>query len=168
MYKKTTVISTCLTGAMVLLLSLGVQASHPRGSVIGGGYAAFDVDGAPGDNLYWVFARGGPGRSERGRWYADVFIDFGGFQFDFEALYTVDCLLIDGETGEAWVEGTIIESNDDANLGNRAFLYVLDGGPGGQDFHAITPLADDVTCDDRPEPDFMEATQSGDYRIRTR
>src|SRR5690606_19609207 len=100
--------------------------------VIGGGYAAFESDGAPGDNSYWVFAQG-IGRWSTGRWYADVYIDYGGFQFDFEALYTVDCLEVDRTTREAWIGGTIIESNDPANVGNRAFLYVRDGGSDGPD-----------------------------------
>lgn len=134
-------------------------------TVFGGGYAAFDAGGSPGENSYWVFAQG-IGRFAFGRWYADVFIDFGGFQFDFRALYTVDCVEVDRNTKEAWIDGTIIESNDPDNLGGRAFLYIKDGGGiDGADFHAITPLAEGVNCRQRPAPDFMEQAQSGNYYI---
>jgi hypothetical protein len=144
------------------------KATFGYGVVTGGGYAAFDAGGSPGDNLYWVSSFGGP-RLNRGLWYADVFIDFpGSGDFDFEALYQTDCVFVDRHTREAWIDGTIIQSNDPANLGLRATLYINDGGPGGDDFHGITPLAADAPrdqCRTRPEPDFRERAQSGNYLI---
>lgn len=138
------------------------------GVVTGGGYAAFDAGGSPGDNLYWVSAVGGP-RHNTGLWYADVFIDFPGNDFNFEALYKVDCMFVDRRTKEAWVDGTVIESNNPANVGVRATLYIQDGGPGGDDFHGITPLSTTAprdNCRQRPEADFRERAQSGNYIVR--
>lgn len=152
--------------------SATVEASDKQfggyGTVTGGGYAVFDAGGAPGDNLYWVSAAGGP-RVNHGLWYADVFIGFPGGDFDFEALYKVDCLFVSRHTGEAWIDGTVTQSNDPDNVGVRATLYVQDGGPGGDDFHGITPLAADAprdNCRTRPEPDFRERAQSGNYIVR--
>ncbi|WP_420454301.1 hypothetical protein [Rubrivirga sp.] len=138
-------------------------------SVIGSGYADFDDDGqgGAGDNLYFVDATVDSDGQTAGTWRADVFIDYGGGTvFDFEALYSVDCLEVDATTKEAWVEGVVFEANDPEFLGRRAFLYVRDGDPGGDDLHAITPFRDDaVTCADRPAPDFMETVESGDYSV---
>ncbi len=134
-------------------------------SVFGGGYADFVSSGAPGENSYWVFAQG-LGRFAFGRWYADVFIDFGNFQYDFRALYSVDCIEVNRATREAWIDGTVIESNLPTSVGRRAFLYIKDGGGiGGDDFHAITPLVEGVKCTQRPQPNFMERAQSGNYYI---
>lgn len=142
------------------------QNRHGFGVVTGAGYATFDAGGSPGDNLYWVSAVGGPGKVNRGLWYADVFIGFPSGAFDFEALYTVDCMFVDRRTKEAWIDGTIIESNSPARIGLKATLYLKDGGPGGEDQHGITPLEPGgPTCDERPEPAFRETAQSGNYII---
>lgn len=138
------------------------------GVVTGGGYATFDAGGAPGDNLYWVSVVGGP-RANTGLWAADVFIDFPTNDYDFEALYRTDCVFVSRQTGEAWIDGTIIESNNPNNLGVRATLYIQDGGSGGDDFHGITPLAASAprdNCRTRPEPNFRERAQSGSYIVR--
>ena len=138
--------------------------------VIGSGYADFVTsDGGVGDNRYWVDAYLVGEDSIRGVWRADVLIDYGGFVFDFEATYSVDCLEIDMDTREAWVEGVVFKANSDEYLDRRAFLYVKDGGPGGTDLQSITPVKDPaVTCTDRPEPDFTEEVESGDYVIEAR
>ena len=135
---------------------------------IGTGYADFVLDdGSEGDNRYWTAAFLDRKGQPQGFWAADVYIDFGGFVFDFEVIYTVDCLEIDRTTREAWIEGVVIRANDPEFLGRRAFLYVKDGGPRGEDLHAITPLNDpEVTCADRPEPDFREAVERGNYIVR--
>ncbi len=141
----------------------------PRDKVIGGGYAAFVSNGSPGDNSYWVFARQKPNGQPAGRWYADVVIDFPGFLYEFQALYSVDCLEIDRATNTAWIDGTVIESPNPNEIGLRAFLWIKDGSPtGDRDQHAITPIPANstTTCRDRPAPDFMESITSGDYRVR--
>ncbi|WP_420454299.1 hypothetical protein [Rubrivirga sp.] len=139
-----------------------------RHKAVGSGYADFVLDGgAEGENRYWTSAHRDPNGRLRGTWRADVYIDFGSFVFDFEATYTVDCLEVDPDTREAWVEGTVFRANDPEFLGRRAFLYLKDGGPGGQDLHALTPLDDpDVRCTDRPAPDFMEEVERGNYVVQ--
>lgn len=142
----------------------GLTGEH---RAVGSGYADFVLDdGSEGENRYFSNARVAPDGTTQGGWRADVYIDFGGFIFDFEVLYTVDCLEVDPVTREAWVEGTVFEANDPEFLGQRAFLYIQDGGPGGDDYHAITPLEDaGVTCADRPEPDFRELVERGSYVV---
>jgi hypothetical protein len=134
-------------------------------TVFGGGYADFTSGGAPGANSYWVFAQG-IGRLGFGRWYADVRIGFTPTPYDFRALYSVDCIEVDRSTREAWIDGTVLDSNRPANIGRRAFLYIKDGGGiPGADFHAITPLAAGVDCRQRPQPNFREQTESGNFYV---
>lgn len=161
-----------LAAAIAMLLGTFADAIEarppPRDKVIGGGYAAFVSDGAPGDNSYWVFAREKPNGRPVGRWYADVVIHFPGFTWTFEALYSVDCLEVDSSTHTAWVEGTVIDSPNPDELGVRAFLWIKDGAADGvPDQHAITPIpaGSPITCHDRPAPDFMEAISSGNYMV---
>lgn len=133
-------------------------------TVFGGGYADFTVGTAPGQNSYWVYAQG-IGRFAFGRWYADVRIGFT-TPYDFRALYSVDCVEVDRTTKEAWIDGTVIQTNSPTSLGRRAFLYIKDGGGiTGADFHAITPLAAGVDCRQRPAPNFMEQAESGNYYV---
>lgn len=147
------------------MFALDLDGKRLGHTVYGGGYASFDAGGVTGENSYWVFAQG-IGPLSFGRWYADVRIPFSPNPFDFRALYSVDCVEVDRGTREAWIDGTIIDSNVPANIGRRAFLYLQDGGGiGGADFHAITPLAEGVNCRQRPEPDFREQAQSGNYYV---
>ena len=157
--------SPSLSGNSEELAGINLDSKLFGHSVFGGGYADFSAGGAPGENSYWVFAQG-IGRFAFGRWYADVFIDFPTNDYDFRAMYSVDCIEVDRRTREAWIDGTVIESNKPANIGVRAFLYIKDGGGiGGEDFHAITPLAAGVDCRQRPRPNFMERAQSGNYYV---
>lgn len=154
-------------------LAAPAQAKQPtRDRVVGGGYAAFESNGAPGDNSYWVFAKEKANGRPTGQWYADVVIEFPGFTFIFDALYSVDCIEVDDATGTAWIDGTVIESPNPDDIGVRATLWIRDGSAsaGGVDMHAITPIAEgsEVNCKQRPEPDFMEAVQSGNYFVGRR
>jgi len=165
-----------LAAATVLLLGVNAAPAdaHPqkRDNVIGGGYASFESNGAPGENSYWVFAQEKPNGQPMGQWYADVVIEFPGFTWVFKALYSVDCLEVDHATKTAWIEGTVIDSPDPGNIGIRAFLWIRDGNDvaGVPDQHSITPIpaGSSFNCHDRPAPDFMESVMSGNYIIRKR
>jgi len=147
-------------------------AGFQLNSVVGGGYDSFTASNGPGDGdeSFWVSAQG-LGRYAIGRWYADVYIKRAdGSIFDFEALYTVNCVEVNRVTKESWIIGTVIESNNPAVIGVRALLYIKDGGGAGthSDLHSITPLIDrpDVNCQQRPMPDFRAPVRSGDYIVR--
>jgi hypothetical protein len=167
---------TALAAATLLLLGISAAQADAvapqRDHVIGGGYAAFESNGAPGENSYWVFARERPNGEPSGEWYADVVIHFPGFTWVFKALYSVDCLEVDHLSNTAWIEGTVIDSPDPSNLGVRAFLWLRDGDDvaGVPDQHSITPIAagSNFNCHDRPAPDFMESISSGNYIIQQR
>ncbi len=165
-----------LAAVTVLLLSIRAapaEAVPPQlDHVIGGGYAAFQSGGVSGENSYWVFARERPNGQPTGEWYADVVIEFPDFTWVFKALYSVECLEVDHVNNTAWIEGTVIDSPDPANIGVRAFLWIRDGDDvaGVPDQHAITPIpaGSSFDCHDRPAPDFMESISSGNYMIRQR
>lgn len=161
-----------LTLASASIVETAEAKTPRRDRIVGGGYAAFESNGSPGDNSYWVFAREKRNGSPAGQWYADVLIEFPGFTYSFEALYSVDCIEVDYTTGTAWIDGTVIDSPDPDNIGLRAFLWIRDGSftPNGKDAHAITPIPDgsEIHCKQRPEPDFMESITSGNYIIKRR
>ena len=91
----------------------------------------------------------------------------------FETRYVIkaDCLDVEKETGEAWIGGEVVyvTTNFGApEVGWRIVNYVDDndgGNPFNPDLHGSAWLLPD-TCEDRPEPFFLDESQRGKIVVR--
>jgi hypothetical protein len=171
--------------AAILLSTFGsmsagenLEAASPGGSseheligrnrfiIAGFGQNEFDESGNPGVWSHAFAVKTLPNGRGAGTVRVELLIVYPEGPLDIEYTSDVDCVEIDRRTGEAWIGGTIIDTNVPDLLNVYVVDYAQNGGKNG-DRHGDFLVEPDsgVTCHDRPSPYSNDPVTRGNIYI---
>jgi hypothetical protein len=140
--------------------------SRHRFIVAGFGQNEFEESGNPGVWSHAFAVRTLPNGRGAGTVRVELLIEYPEGALDIEYTSDVDCVEIDRRTGEAWIGGTIIDTNVPDLLNVYVVDYAQNGGKNG-DRHGdfLVDPGSGVTCHDRPAPYFFDPVTRGNIYI---